>query len=30
MLAGCYWPLEIVPDYMQKVALIFPQYWANV
>ena len=28
MLAGCYWPLEIVPDYMQKVAKIFPQYWA--
>ncbi len=28
MLAGCYWPLEIVPDYMQKLARIFPQYWA--
>lgn len=28
MLAGCYWPLEIVPDYMQKAARIFPQYWA--
>lgn len=28
MLAGCYWPLEIVPEYMQKVARIFPQYWA--
>lgn len=28
MLAGCYWPLEIVPEYMQKLAQIFPQYWA--
>lgn len=28
MLAGCYWPLEMVPDTMQKVAQIFPQYWA--
>ena len=28
MLAGCYWPLEIVPDYMQKLARVFPQYWA--
>lgn len=28
MLAGCYWPLEIVPDFMQQVARIFPQYWA--
>ena len=28
MLAGCYWPLEIMPDGMQKIARIFPQYWA--
>ncbi|HOQ36394.1 MAG TPA: ABC transporter permease [Acetivibrio sp.] len=28
MLAGCYWPLEIVPEFMQKAAMIFPQYWA--
>lgn len=27
MLAGCYWPLEIVPKFMQKTAMIFPQYW---
>lgn len=28
MLAGCYWPLEIVPEFMQKIAMLFPQYWA--
>ena len=27
MLAGCYWPIEIVPKFMQKTAMIFPQYW---
>ncbi len=29
MLAGCYWPLEIEPEFMQKLAYLFPQYWAN-
>lgn len=28
MLSGCYWPIELVPDYMQKLAMLFPQYWA--
>jgi ABC-2 type transport system permease protein len=28
MLGGVYWPLEIVGDFMQKIALIVPQYWA--
>lgn len=28
MLGGVYWPLEIVGDLMQKIALIVPQYWA--
>ncbi len=29
MLSGCYWPLEIEPEFMQKLAYLFPQYWAN-
>lgn len=28
MLSGCYWPLELVPEFMQKLAMLFPQYWA--
>ena len=28
MLSGCYWPIEIVPEFMQKIAMVFPQYWA--
>jgi ABC-2 type transport system permease protein len=28
MLSGCYWPIEIMPEGMQKMAKIFPQYWA--
>lgn len=28
MLAGCYWPLDIVPEFMQKIAMVLPQYWA--
>lgn len=28
MLSGCYWPLELVPEFMQKLAMFFPQYWA--
>lgn len=28
MLSGCYWPIELVPEFMQKLAMLFPQYWA--
>jgi len=28
MLGGCYWPLEITPPFMQKVALATPTGWA--
>lgn len=28
MLAGVFWPLEFVPETMQKAALFTPQYWA--
>lgn len=28
MLGGVYWPIELVPDFMQKIALFVPQYWA--
>ncbi|GGM23855.1 putative transport permease YfiN [Paraliobacillus quinghaiensis] len=28
MLAGVYWPLEIVPNFMQEVARFVPQFWA--
>ncbi|HEX3027861.1 MAG TPA: ABC transporter permease [Clostridia bacterium] len=28
MLSGCYWPLEISPEFMQQIAKLFPQYWA--
>ncbi|MFZ5986299.1 MAG: ABC transporter permease [Bacillota bacterium] len=28
MLSGCYWPVEMVPGYMQRIAMLFPQYWA--
>lgn len=27
MLGGVYWPLEIVPDFMQQAAKFVPQYW---
>lgn len=27
MLGGVYWPLEIVPEFMQKLANVIPQYW---
>ncbi len=27
-LGGCWWPIEIVPASMQKLALIFPTTWA--
>lgn len=28
MLSGCYWPIELVPEFMQRIAKFFPQYWA--
>lgn len=28
MLGGVYWPIDIMPDTMQKIALIVPQSWA--
>jgi ABC-2 type transport system permease protein len=28
MLGGCYWPLELVPPFMQTVAKFTPQAWA--
>jgi ABC-2 type transport system permease protein len=27
MLGGVYWPLEIVPDFMQQIAKAVPQSW---
>jgi len=30
MLGGCYWPIEITPPFMQKVALATPTGWAMV
>ncbi|AOZ93278.1 ABC transporter permease [Paenibacillus crassostreae] len=28
MLGGCFWPLSIMPEYLQKVANFIPQKWA--
>ncbi|WAM36158.1 ABC transporter permease [Caldicellulosiruptor acetigenus] len=28
MLGGCYWPLSIMPKFLQKIALIFPTTYA--
>ncbi|ANA79750.1 ABC transporter permease [Paenibacillus glucanolyticus] len=28
MLGGCFWPLAIMPDFMQKIANFIPQKWA--
>ncbi|PYI54446.1 ABC transporter permease [Paenibacillus flagellatus] len=28
MLGGCFWPVEITPDFMQKLSLVVPQRWA--
>ncbi|WP_019915098.1 ABC transporter permease [Paenibacillus sp. HW567] len=28
MLGGCFWPLYLMPDYMQKAANFVPQKWA--
>jgi ABC-2 type transport system permease protein len=27
-LGGCWWPLELVPDFMKKIALFVPASWA--
>ena len=27
MLAGCFWPLSLMPDYMQKIGEFIPQNW---
>ncbi|MMZ68759.1 ABC-2 type transporter [compost metagenome] len=27
MLGGCFWPLSVMPDYMQKIANVVPQKW---
>ncbi|MGI6653564.1 MAG: ABC transporter permease [Christensenellales bacterium] len=29
MLGGCYWPIWMMPEFMQKAAMLVPQYWAN-
>ena len=29
MLGGSFWPLYLMPDFMQKLAAVTPQYWAN-
>ncbi|MCE3203629.1 ABC transporter permease [Paenibacillus sonchi] len=28
MLGGCFWPISVMPDYMQKAANFVPQKWA--
>ncbi|MBW7454479.1 ABC transporter permease [Paenibacillus sepulcri] len=28
MLGGCFWPISIMPDFMQKLANFIPQKWA--
>jgi ABC-2 type transport system permease protein len=28
LLGGCWWPLEMFPPLMRKLAKIFPTYWA--
>lgn len=28
MIAGSWWPIEVAPPYMQKMAQALPQYWA--
>lgn len=27
MLSGCFWPISLMPDFMQKLAYFFPQCW---
>ncbi len=29
MVGGSYWPLWMMPEMMQKAAVVVPQYWAN-
>lgn len=29
MLGGSFWPSWMMPDFMQKIAMIVPQHWAN-
>ncbi len=28
MLSGAFWPFGLMPDFMQKLAMLTPQYWA--
>ncbi|CAM3653487.1 ABC transporter permease [Marinicrinis lubricantis] len=28
MLGGCFWPVSIMPDFLQKVSMFMPQRWA--
>ncbi|MCG6795910.1 ABC transporter permease [Geobacillus sp. YHL] len=28
MLAGCFWPVELMPEFLQKAAYFIPQRWA--
>ena len=30
MIGGCYWPLDITPPFMQKLALLTPTGWAMI
>ncbi|OPJ62241.1 ABC transporter permease [Clostridium oryzae] len=27
MLSGCFWPVDVMPDFMQKLSYFFPQRW---
>lgn len=29
-LSGCFWPISIMPNYLQEVAKAFPQTWTNL
>ena len=29
MLGGCFWPLWLMPEFMRKLAMVTPHYWAN-
>ncbi|HHU02708.1 MAG: ABC transporter permease [Christensenellales bacterium] len=29
MLGGSYWPYWLMPEFLQKIAMITPQYWTN-
>ncbi len=28
MMSGLWWPIEMQPEFMQRIAVIFPQFWA--